>query len=68
MFILYLILIVLLAAGLFFIRNRKFRTGLLGLFLVLQTILPVYGFLNLNTRKPADTSATTRWGSSCWPC
>lgn len=49
MFILYLILIVLLAAGLFFIRNRKFRTGLLGLFLVLQTILPVYGFLNLNT-------------------
>lgn len=49
MFILYLILIVLLAAGLFFIRNRKFRTGLLSLFLVLQTILPVYGFLNLNT-------------------
>ncbi|HPT01088.1 MAG TPA: proton-conducting transporter membrane subunit [Bacteroidales bacterium] len=51
MFQYYLILVLVLAAGVFFNRNRAVRGVLLGIFLLLQTSVTIYGYYHIGGQE-----------------
>lgn len=51
MFSLYIVIVFLLAVGTFFNRNNSVRIILLSTFLLLQSSITIYGYLNLNSTE-----------------